>query len=104
MKYAVIKVGGSQYKVSENSQLSVDRLSLEEGSTDKIENVLFFTDGKELKIGKPQIKGAFVKVKVLKNYLGEKLDIFKFKAKTGYRRKTGFRPQKTLLLVEEISA
>lgn len=99
MKYAVIKYQGHQYKVVEGQELLIDKL------LDKSEpEVLLFVDDGKTKIGKPVLKDVKVKVKVLSELeKGEKIDIYKFKAKSRYRRHTGFRPQYTKLLIEKIS-
>ena len=99
MKYAVIKYQGHQYKVAEGQELLIDKL------LDKSEpEVLLFVDNGKTKIGKPVLKDVKVKVKVLSELeKGEKIDIYKFKAKSRYRRHTGFRPQYTKLLIEKIS-
>lgn len=99
MKYAVIKYQGHQYKVAEGQEILIDKL------LDKSEpEVLLFVDEGKTKIGKPVLKDVKVKVKVLSELeKGEKIDIYKFKAKSRYRRHTGFRPQYTKLLIEKIS-
>lgn len=104
MKYAVVKINGSQFKVSEGIQLEVTKLSEKEGETVNFNEILFLSDGKTLTVGKPLVSGASVKAKILNNFQGEKIHIHKFKAKTGYRRKMGFRPQKTLIQIEKITA
>lgn len=103
MKYAVVEVNGSQFKVQEKDKVEVNKISQKEGETITLDKVLLLMDGSKLKVGKPLLKEVKVEAKILKNFLGEKLAIFKFKAKTGYRRKMGFRPQKTLLSIEKIS-
>lgn len=99
MKYAVIKYQGHQYKVAEGQELLIDKL------LDKSEpEVLLVSDDGKVKVGKPILKEAKIKIKILAEEVkGEKLDIFKFKAKSRYRRHTGFRPQYTKLLIEKIS-
>ena len=103
MIYAVVKVNGAQYKVQEKDQIEVDKVSEKEGESVGLEDVLLFVDGAKVKIGKPRLKDIKVEAKLMKNYLGKKLAIYKFKAKTGYRRKTGFRPKKSLLSIEKVS-
>ena len=102
MKYAVVKIQGSQFKVSEGDQIETSRLPQKEGEKANFEEVLLMAEDGKVKIGKPTLKGSFVSAKVIKQFLGKKLDVFKFKAKTGYRRKMGFRPQRTLLQIEKI--
>ena len=104
MKYAIVKLAGSQQKVSEGDKLEITGYLGEVGKEISLENLLLVSDDKNLKIGKPFLKDALIKAEVLEHKLGEKLTISKFKAKTGYRRKMGFRPQKTLLLIKKIEA
>jgi large subunit ribosomal protein L21 len=98
-KYAVIKIGGKQYKAEEGQEILVDKLK----DPKKYEaNVLLFVDGEKVEVGKPVLKTE-VKLKVVSDAeKGEKIDIYKFKAKSRYKRHTGFRPQYTRLLVEKI--
>lgn len=100
MKYAVIRIKGSQYKVSEGEQVLIDKLSGK-----KIQpEVLLLVDNGKVSVGKPKVRGAKVKLKILKSEeKGKKLYVQKYKAKSRYRRKYGFRPKYTRLLVEKIS-
>lgn len=67
--------------------------------------VLLLVENGKVKIGKPKISGAKVKLKVLaEEEKGKKLYVQKFKAKSRYRRKLGFRPLHTRLLIEKISS
>ena len=99
MKYAIVKIKGQQYKVSEGDEILVDKLG-----TDKPDVKIFLiVDEKGVKIGKPEVKGAKVKMKILKDEeKGKKLYVQTFKAKSRYRRKIGFRPIYSRLLVEKI--
>jgi len=100
-KFAVIRIGGKQYRVSEGEEILVDKLS----DTKKVTpEVLLFVDGEKVEVGTPVLSKAKVSVKVLAELeKGEKVDIFKYKAKSRERRHVGFRPQHTRLLVETIS-
>jgi large subunit ribosomal protein L21 len=100
MKYAVVKIKGQQHKVSEGDEILVDKLG-----TDKPDvNVLLVVNEKDVKIGKPEVKGAKVKIKILEaEEKGKKLYVQTFKAKSRYRRKIGFRPIYSRLLIEKIS-
>lgn len=105
-KYAVIRLQGQQFKVSEGDEILVGLMSSDLMSdVAKIEpEVLLFTDGKEVKIGKPVLKEVKVKVKVLAELeKGKKVEVYHFKAKSRYRKHTGFRAKYTRLLVEKIS-
>lgn len=100
MKYAVIRLKGNQYRVSEKDEILVDKLDVK-----KLEpEVLLVVDDGKVSIGKPALKKAKVKLKVIKEEeKGEKITVETFKAKSRYRRKIGFRPTFTRLLVEKIS-
>jgi large subunit ribosomal protein L21 len=96
--YAIISLGGKQYRVQEGERLLVDRLATEEGKTFHPEVLMLGGDGKfEL-----APKGTPVTVKVVGSALGEKVRIGKYKPKTGYRRKTGFRAKLSQIEVQTI--
>ena len=98
--YAIISLGGKQYRVQEGERLLVDRVATEEGKTFHPEVLLLGGDGKfEL-----APKGTPVTVKVVGSALGEKVRIGKYKPKTGYRRKTGFRARLSQIEVQTIGA
>lgn len=104
MKYAIIKASGSQFKVSEGDQIEIEKISQKEGEKVEFEEVLLSAADSNLKLGKPVLKDAKVIGTVLKHFLGDKIHISKFKAKTGYRRKMGFRPHLSLVKIEKIEA
>lgn len=100
--YAIIKTGGKQYKVSEGSEIIVEKLEAEEGSTVDFDEVLAVVDGENVKIGQPLISGAKVTGSVVKNGKGPKIRIFKYKHKTNYRRRQGHRQPFTKIKIEKI--
>ncbi len=100
--YAVIEVGGKQYKVAPKETLEVERLDATEGSTVELDKVLFIGGDKENLVGNPVIKGAKVLATSLGETKGEKAIVFKYKAKVRYRKKTGHRQTYTRILVTEI--
>ncbi|MDP3955042.1 MAG: 50S ribosomal protein L21 [bacterium] len=102
MKYAIIRIGGKQYRVSEGENLEVEKLPLEKDKEAVFEEVLLLADDKEVKIGKPFVKDVKVKALVLDQKKGEKIRVAKFKSKVRYRRVRGFRPQITVLKIEKI--
>jgi len=95
MDYSVIKTSGSQYLVSVGDVLELPKLGIDEGKEVVFDEVLLSKVGDKVTVGEPLVTGAKVLGTVLKNFQGEKLDIFKFKAKSRYRRKMGFRAQLT---------
>lgn len=99
MKYAVIRLQGKQYKVTEGEEILVGRVS----DTKLSPEVLLLVDGEKVTVGKPVIKDAKVSLKIVKNLeKGEKIEVYHFKAKSRYKKHTGFRPQYTRVLVEKI--
>ena len=100
-KFAVIRIGGKQYKVSEKDEILVDKLK----DLKKVEpEVLLFVDGEKIEIGTPILTKIKVKIKILSELeKGEKVRVFKYKAKSRQRKHVGFRAQYTRLLIEKIS-
>jgi large subunit ribosomal protein L21 len=98
--YAIISLGGKQYRVREGERLLVDRVPTEEGKTFQPEVLMLGGDGKfEL-----APKGSAVTAKVIGSQLGTKVRIGKYKPKTGYRRHTGFRAKLSQIEIQSIGA
>ena len=89
--YAIINISGKQYKTHVGSRLRVPRQLLETGSKITFENVLLFSDGKDTKIGNPNVKGVSVNAKILTHAREKKVLIYKKKRRKGYQRKNGHR-------------
>lgn len=100
MNYAIIQLAGKQYRVSEGETLTVDH---QEQDAPQAEVLLVRTDN-DLKIGTPVVAGATVTLKKIADQRGEKIRVFKFKAKSRYRRTQGHRQSESVLQVEKISA
>jgi len=98
MSYAIISLGGKQYRVSEGQRLLVDRLTTEDGKTFTPDVLLVGGDGA------PALapKDVTVTVKVLGQQRGPKIRIGKYKKRTGYKRHTGFRSALTQIEIESI--
>lgn len=103
MKYAVIAISGAQYQIEENQKITVDFLNLKEDEKSSTDQVLLTVDGDKVKIGTPTIKDASVEFKVLKNFQGKKIKVFKYKSKSRYRKTNGFRAQLTEIEITKIS-
>jgi large subunit ribosomal protein L21 len=98
MGYAIISVGGKQYRVSEGQKLLVDRLSQEAGKSFTPEVLLVGGDGE----ADLSPKGITVTARVVEHVLGEKIRIGKYRAKTGYRRHGGHRSRLSRIEIESI--
>jgi large subunit ribosomal protein L21 len=97
MSYAIIHVGGKQYRVQEGERLLVDRLASEEGSTFEPRVLLVGGNGST-----DLSPSATVTARVVGHVLGEKIRIGKYRRRTGYRRHTGFRSSLTQIEIESI--
>ena len=102
--YAIIETGGKQYRVAEKDTLTVEKLEAQVGDTVDLQKVLLIADGDNLTFGKPTVEGAKVVAKVVAAEKGQKIKVFKFKRRKGYRRKQGHRQSLTRLSVEKIHA
>ena len=102
MPYAIVKTGGKQYRVEEGQSLLVERLADEEGATVALQPLLFAGD-KDAVFDVDGLKKVSVKAKVVGHERGEKLRVFKFKPKRGYKRTTGHRQELTRLEITELS-
>lgn len=103
--YAVLTIGGHQFKVSKDQSLYVNRLPQEEGAEVEFDQILAVGDdeSKEFHIGKPTVANAKVKVKVLEHLKGDKVIVFKKKRRKGYRKKNGHRQHLSKILIESIN-
>jgi large subunit ribosomal protein L21 len=100
--YAVIAVGGKQYRVREGERLLVDRVSVDEGKTFHPDLLLLGGDG-DPKLG-DELKGQQVTAKVSAHVLGKKVIVGKHKRRTGYRRRNGHRSRLTQIEIQTIGA
>jgi large subunit ribosomal protein L21 len=97
MSYAIITVGGKQYRVQEGERLLVDRLSSDEGATFQPRVLLVGGNG-----ATDLTPSTTVTARVVGHVLGEKVRIGKYKKRTGYRRHTGYRSRLTQIEIESI--
>lgn len=99
--YAIVKTGGKQYRVERGQRLLVERLPAEEGAKVSLEPILYRSE--EAVFDKAGLESVQVTAKVLAHVRGEKLRVFKFKPKRGYKRRTGHRQDLTQIEVTEIA-
>jgi large subunit ribosomal protein L21 len=102
MAYAIVKTGGKQYRVEEGQTLLVERLPDDEGATVALEPLLFRST--DTVFDADGLKKVSVKAKVVGHERGEKLRVFKFKPKRGYKRTAGHRQELTRLEITEITS
>jgi large subunit ribosomal protein L21 len=98
--YAVISVGGKQYRVREGQRLLVDRVSVDEGKTFQPDLLMLGGDG-DPKLG-DGLEGRQVTAKVAAHVLGDKVVVGKHRKRTGYRRRNGFRARLSQIEIQSI--
>jgi len=103
MKYAVIKINGKQFKVSEGGQFFVDRIEQKKGKKFEIKEVLLFSGGKKTAVGQPLVKDVKVTAVVVNHKRAKKIEVRRFKAKSRYRKKKGHKQPISEIRVEKIS-
>lgn len=103
MKYAVIKTGGKQYKVAPGQVLEVEKLE-SDGESVVFSEVLLVVDGDKVEVGMPTVEGINVFASVVSEVKGEKIEVFKYKSKSRYRKHTGHRQKYTQVKIDSIGA
>ena len=102
--YAVIETGGKQYRVSVGDKLRVEKLATDQGSDITIDRVLLVGGNGATRVGTPVVEGASVVARIEGHQRGEKLVVFKYKAKKRYRRRIGHRQALTQITITSINA
>ena len=106
--YAVIATGGKQYRVQPGETIRVEKLSSDSGKALEsgavtFDQVLLVADGENVTVGAPTVKGATVSAEVVGSGRGEKLLIYKYRRRKGYRRKTGHRQPFTAVKITAVN-
>ena len=99
--YAIVETGGKQYRAEKGTVLLVDRMSEDEGSKVNLRPVMFSADDKFVG-GGSDLDKVKVEAEVVEHLRGEKLRVFRYKAKKGYRKRHGHRSALTKLEVKDV--
>lgn len=99
--FAIIQTGGKQYKVAENDEILVEKLDAEIGKNIEFD-ALFVNDNGKIKTGTPVVKGVKVVAEVVEHGKGEKILVYKYKAKKNVRSRQGHRQPWTKLKIVKI--
>ncbi len=99
---AVIKTGGKQYIVSPNQIFKVEKIIGKMGDKIFLKDVLLFSDGKQIEIGKPLLAGYAAEAEILKQGRERKKIVFRYHSKTRYRKTKGHRQEYTQLKILNI--
>ncbi|HEX9897462.1 MAG TPA: 50S ribosomal protein L21 [Dehalococcoidales bacterium] len=102
--YAIVEIAGKQYRVSPGETIDVDCLDKIEGETLEFDRVLLIGGDGATKVGKPVVKGAKIIATSQGTIRGDKVIVFRFKAKVRSRKKTGHHQLYTRLTIDKIEA
>ena len=100
--YAIVETGGKQMKVTPGQTVDVEKLSVPAGDKIELDKVLLISDNDNVTVGTPTVTGAKVVATSQGEVKGEKVTVFKYKSKVGYRSKTGHRQVYTRLTINDI--
>ena len=101
--YAVVEIQGSQFKVTKDQKLFVNRIDAKEGSKVSFDKVLLVDDGKNVQVGKPNLSGTAVEAKIIAHLKDDKVIVFKKKRRKGYKVKNGHRQSITEIVIQGIN-
>lgn len=101
--FAIVQIGGHQYKVKQNDTIFVDRLAEDTDDTFTCDRVLLVADGDDVKVGTPVVDSASVEATVVDHLKGDKVIVFKKKRRKGYQKSNGHRQHLTQLKIDKIS-
>jgi large subunit ribosomal protein L21 len=98
--YAIVKTGGKQYRVEQGQTLLVERLAGDAGASVDLEPILFRSE--DTIFDTDGLKKVTVGAEIVEHIRGEKLRVFKFKPKRGYKKRNGHRQELTRIKITEI--
>ena len=101
--YAVLEIGGQQFRIEKGSKIDVPKLPNKEGDKIEINNVLLYADGDSVEIGTPVLSEYTVLGKIEKHYKGKKVIVHKYKKRKDSKVTRGHRDELTVLLIEDIT-
>jgi large subunit ribosomal protein L21 len=97
MNLAIIESGGKQYLVMPKSKIQIEKIEGKAGDAVSLDKVLFSSKDGAISTGAPLVKNSVVTATILKQSRSKKILVFKYKAKSKYRRKQGHRQHYTEL-------
>ena len=100
--YAIVKTGGKQYNVKAGDVLDVEKLEGNEGDVVELQ-ALLLRDGKETITDAEKLASIKIRAQIIEQYKGDKVLVFKFKKRKGYKRTRGHRQQLTKICIVELN-
>jgi large subunit ribosomal protein L21 len=101
--YAVFESGGLQFSAEEGTQVKVPHISASPGDTISVDKVLMIKSGDESFVGTPYLESANIEVEIIEEGMADKIDVYKFKRRTKYRKLTGHRQKYTEIKIKKIN-
>jgi large subunit ribosomal protein L21 len=103
--YALVEILGKQYKAVEGETIQVDHINkMEEGASLEYSTVLAVVDESSAKFGTPYVANAKVTATYVGDKKGDKIRVFKYEKRKGYRRTQGHRQQYSMITINKITA
>jgi len=102
--YAVVKTGGKQYRVSKGDRVRIEKIPGEVGTEVSFDQVLMIGGTDDVKVGTPNVSGATVTARIIKQDRSKKVTVFKFKRRQGYKKKQGHRQAYTQVEITGIES
>ena len=102
MTYAIFISGGKQFRAEAGVTIKVPSLGAEPGATVTFDHVLLTGNGERIVVGQPEVRGASVTAEVVRHGKGDKIRIFRFARRSGYRRKAGHRQGFTEVKIRDV--
>ena len=102
MAYAIFTSGGKQFRAEPGVTIKIPTLGVEPGATVTFDHVLLTGDGDRVVVGQPEVRGAAVTAEVVRHGKGDKVRIFRFARRSGYRRKAGHRQGFTEVKIRDV--
>ena len=102
--YAIIRQGGKQYRVAAGDEIVCEKVGGNKGDAVRFDKVLLVGDDDKTLVGHDDLAKYDIKAELVENFSEDKVLVFKYKAKKGYRQKNGHRQQKSRIKIVSIGA
>ena len=104
MNYAIVEIGGNQFKVKKDDLIQVDSFKDAAKKVVKLNKILMYHDGKKIEVGTPYLKGAYVSCEIAGKVKGKKTVAYKYKRRKSSKFKKGYRRKLLILKIQDIKS